>query len=101
VGSFKLDTVGLAAISKSREVDAAMHSIADEILAESQIQVPVDTGALKRSGFVDGSESEYRIGYGDPAGPVDYAKYVEFGTRHMNPQPYLTPAALKRRGVRR
>lgn len=56
--------------------------------------VPVDTGRLKRSievqtekqGFVQRVISD-----------VPYAPYVEFGTRKMHAQPFLTPAAEEER----
>ena len=52
--------------------------------------VPVDTGFLKNSikGDVDRSKA-----VGEVAVTAEYAAYVEYGTRHMAAQPYLTPAA--------
>jgi HK97 gp10 family phage protein len=96
MGHYVIDASAMSQLGS--HVDPEVRRLADEVFAESQTRVPVDTGALKRSGFVDGNDSEYRIGYGDPAGPVDYARYVEFGTSHMDEQPFLTPSALRDRG---
>jgi HK97 gp10 family phage protein len=99
MGGFKLDDAALPAIVRSPEVQSSVGDLADVIFRESQFTVPVDTGMLKASGFVDGDGTSFRVGYGEPGGPVDYAKYVEHGTSHMNAQPFLTPAALRYRGV--
>jgi HK97 gp10 family phage protein len=80
-------------IPKKPEVRAAVKQIAEEILADSQQSVPVDTGELKASGYVEEHGDGFRIGYS-----ADHAGYVEFGTSEMPAQPYLRPAALKRRG---
>jgi hypothetical protein len=48
--------------------------LASEIFADSQIQVPVRTGVLRGSGYVDpSSPDEIDIGYG---GPAPYALWV-------------------------
>lgn len=51
---------------------------------------PVDTGRLRNSitYMVRPSESAVYIGTN-----VEYASYVELGTRHQKAQPYLKPAA--------
>lgn len=61
--------------------------------------VPVDTGRLKASGHVvDSYESDKSVALiydarndsrGDP-----YGRYVEFGTRFMSAQPFVTPAIV-------
>ena len=38
-----------------------------------------------------------RVGAGDAS--VDYAAYVELGTRKMAPQPFLRPSALRARSL--
>ena len=57
---------------------------------------PVDTGRLRASIQMESGR--------DGLGPwvtigtnVEYAPYVEFGTRYMAPQPYLRPAVLMAR----
>lgn len=51
---------------------------------------PVDTGRLRNSitHLVVPDENSVYIGTN-----VEYAPYVELGTRHQKPQPYLKPAA--------
>lgn len=94
MGRYTIDAAATAGMKTMPDVDDAVRDLAEAILRESQALCPVDTGALRASGFVDGHGSEYTVGY-----EKDYAPYVEFGTRHMNPQPYLSPAALKRRSL--
>jgi hypothetical protein len=93
MGRSVLDQAAMADLVRDPAVDRAVHSLADEILAEAQDRSPVATGALRASGFVEGDDSEYRIGF-----DRDYAAEVEFGTDDTTAQPYLTPAALKDRG---
>jgi HK97 gp10 family phage protein len=77
------------------------------IVADAKSACPVDTGKLKASihqvmradGMAvqihadakaegrDGTEADYT-----------YAGYVELGTRHMAPEPYLRPALFRKRG---
>lgn len=57
---------------------------------------PVDTGALRDSithevGDVSGVLT-LRLSAGDER--IDYAKYVELGTRHQQAQPFLRPAVF-------
>ena len=54
---------------------------------------PEDTGALKASGRVepDGPANVNSAVWGDAV--VDYAGFQEFGTEHMEAQPYARPAA--------
>lgn len=56
----------------------------------AQLKCPVDTGNLRGSitHIVDDSEKAVYIGTN-----VEYAPYVELGTRHQAAQPYLRPAA--------
>ena len=52
---------------------------------------PVDTGRLRNSltHAVESGEKSVYIGTN-----VEYAPYVEFGTRRQDPQPYLKPAVM-------
>lgn len=60
--------------------------------------VPVDTGALRRSIRVEVMDDlTLTVWAGDDA--VDYAGYVEYGTRFMAAQPFMTPAALAGEGL--
>ena len=90
---YSIDAAALARIPSEASVDSQVKQLAEQILDEAQGSAPVDTGALRASGFVDGSDSEYTIGF-----DRDYAPYVEMGTGDTEPQPFLTPAATKQRG---
>ena len=64
-----------------------------EIERDAKLNAPVDTGMLRASITSTGSGSEYEIGTN-----LEYAPFVEFGTRDMAAQPFLFPAFEK--GVR-
>ena len=60
-------------------------------MAESYAKAlcPVDTGALRNSiSHAPGGENDMYIGTN-----IEYAPYVELGTRRMAAKPYLRPAA--------
>jgi HK97 gp10 family phage protein len=92
MGRYVIDA-SASALGSHDAIDRQVHDLADAILAEAQGRAPVDTGALRASGFADGADSEYTIGF-----TKDYARYVEFGTSEMDAQPFLTPSALRDRG---
>lgn len=83
-----------AAVAKVQSLAAEeTRKIAHAILADAQRAAPVRTGALRDSGFVeDEGDGEFTIGFF-----AEYARFVEFGTRNQPAQPFLTPAAFKRR----
>lgn len=66
------------------------------ILDLAQSFVPVDTGHLKASLQKGGEENIFEIMGGGLVAVIGtsvlYAVFVEFGTRRMSAQPYLTPA---------
>ena len=64
-----------------------------EIERDAKLNAPVDTGMLRASITSTGSGSEYEIGTN-----IEYAPFVEFGTKYMAAQPFLFPAFEK--GVR-
>lgn len=100
VNAAKLDTAGLVEIRQdNREaiaeaIDQALAAALEEIglVAEGYAKraCPVDTGRLRNSitHIVDEGSKCAVIGTN-----VEYAPYVELGTRHQKPQPYLKPAA--------
>ena len=59
-----------------------------EIIDYAQSIVPVDTGFLRNSAFIQVQPQDVLIGFEAP-----YASYVEFGTYKMAAQPYMLPAA--------
>ena len=73
-----------------RAVEAAERELqlsALEVEAKAKQNAPVDTGMLRGSITSTGSGSEYEIGTN-----LEYAPFVEFGTRYMAAQPFLLPA---------
>ena len=61
-----------------------------EIERDAKLNAPVDTGTLRASITSTGSGSEYEIGTN-----LEYAPFVEYGTRYMAAQPFLFPAFEK------
>jgi HK97 gp10 family phage protein len=71
---------------------------AAEIQAEAKNRVPVDTGALLETIRVEGPINGDPLAYEVVAGKsrsVEYAGFIEFGTRYMRAQPFLIPAFAK------
>jgi hypothetical protein len=93
MGRYVVDKAAVAAIPREPAVDRAIQELAGTMLIEARSKVPVKTGALRASGFVDGGNSEYTVGFDE-----SYAAEVEFGTDDSKAQPYLTPATLRSRG---
>lgn len=72
-----------------KQVQDEITYTAQEIRGDSINRVPVDTGRLKKSAFVNMK----RNGLGAEIGHrTNYAAFVEFGTTKQKPQPYLMPA---------
>lgn len=66
-----------------------------EILNDTRIACPVNTGRLRSSYQSSGVQKDARGMYVQVGTNVDYAAFVEFGTRNTRPQPHLRPAFLK------
>lgn len=60
---------------------------AELVLARAKSICPVDTGTLQASIVKEAIDNGNRVG-----SRVDYAGYVEHGTRYQHAQPYLRPA---------
>ena len=58
---------------------------------EAKMLAPVKTGNLRRSIHTEWSATPTR-GEARVGPSVDYAPYLEFGTRYMHPRPFLRPA---------
>lgn len=57
-------------------------------IAASEGEAPnTDTGALVKSIAIEGNGDNWFVGSG-----LDYAEYLELGTKNMRPRPWLTPA---------
>jgi len=84
-----------------RHIDAAigklLASVADDIVGDAQIFVPVESGDLHDTIRAEPvSDRHIRVVAGDE--DVNYAAHVELGTTRMDPQPYLRPATYRKRG---
>lgn len=69
------------------DVSDLLEQLGVDIEASATAACPVDTGHLRDSLEHEVDGDTLRVGTN-----VDYAAYVEEGTRHMAPQPYLRPA---------
>ena len=89
----------------NRALAEALEEIAEKIRDDAKNLAPVDTGALRKSIRV---EKEGKLQFSVVAGgggvvnpktgrEVDYAGFVEFGTRRMSPKPYMQPALERNR----
>jgi HK97 gp10 family phage protein len=67
---------------------------AERTLELAQSEVPVDTGALKASGHIEGGgmTAGYFVVYDTP-----YATFVHYGTRKMRANPWLLRASERAR----
>lgn len=66
---------------------------AESVARKARRLVPVDTGALKESIAVELNRRTGSASVTVGNAQVDYAPFVEYGTRHTAAQPFLTPAA--------
>ena len=83
----KFPQIAAALPDKTR---AVVRKASFDVEGQAKSRVPVDTGALKNSistEFEDGGLT------GVIAPHMEYATFVEFGTKRMSAQPYMTPAA--------
>ena len=67
--------------------DAFLNAVGELAVGYAQDIVPVDTGALHDS--IDYEIDGHRVEIGSG---LDYASFVECGTRYQRAQPYLRPA---------
>ena len=66
-----------------------------QIVRQAKKLCPVDTGNLRsaiRAGKIEGGGVEITAGGSGKTKDVNYAVYVEYGTRNMPAQPYFRPA---------
>jgi HK97 gp10 family phage protein len=79
-----------------RRASSTVRYFALVILDLAQTWCPVDTGHLKNSLQPGGEDNVFEFEDGGLVAVVGtsvlYAVFVEFGTRNMRAQPYLTPA---------
>ena len=76
-----------------RAADKRTFLIAQSVMSDARSRTPLKTGRLRAGWAVAKvADAEYIV-----SNPVRYAKYVEFGTRKMQPQPMLGPALIRAR----
>jgi hypothetical protein len=73
------------------EADKIIEDEAEFIFAQSQREVPVDTGMLQRSGSHEHVRLKSTVGYNTP-----YAQFVHDGTSMVEGRPYLAGPAESR-----
>lgn len=98
MGCFSLtgiELIGFKSLNKKlqqlEELDKKIEIIALMVEKEAKELCPVRTGRLRAS-IHAGKENKYTHYVGTN---VEYAPFVEFGTRKMRAQPYLRPAVKK------
>ncbi len=72
-----------------RMARTAVQNTAKDIVKGAQQRVPVDTGHLKASISYERLDEHAAL----VMVKAHYGHFVEYGTRHMGAQPFLTPAA--------
>lgn len=75
------------------DVTDLLEQLGSEIEADARAVCPVDTGRLRDSLEHEVNGDTLRVGTN-----VEYAVYVEEGTRYMEAEPYLRPALFRVRG---
>lgn len=91
-------------VAFKKSLEDALNKAAEDGKERAKHLVPVDTGSLKRSIrrerhawpakniIYTGIRAGGYIRHPLTGRYVDYAGYVEYGTRHQRPQPFLRPA---------
>jgi len=69
--------------------DRLLDLMSEDVLQVSKDEAPVDTGNLQASIRMEKDYSEKIASVGSD---LDYALFVEYGTRYQEAQPYLRPA---------
>lgn len=72
----------------------ALARLGQEVVNIAKFLVPVDTGRLRSSITFQMSTLDSRPAV-EVGTNVEYAPFVEFGTRYMRAQPYLIPALIR------
>lgn len=97
-GNLPLGAKALKTMSKKsrKVVGTNLMKVASEILRDATYNAPAQSGALRRSGrIVRRGDFEVEVGFGGRGTAVDYAIFVELGTRHQAPKLYLKRAVDK------
>lgn len=83
----KMNKLPQASQAVREGVATALEKFALDVEAQATVNTPVDTGTLKNSLSTEISDTSIRLHWAAP-----YAAYVEFGTRHMEGQHFVTDA---------
>lgn len=78
-------------LESAHEIEKLGHDVANR----AKVYAPVDTGRLRSSIAIQGKGTDGNGSFVDVGTRVKYAAFVEFGTRYMNPQPFMRPALLE------
>ncbi len=74
------------------DIDTRMRMAGQAVVARAQTLAPIRTGHLRSSiGYIYRQQDHTLQIYADAM----YAIFVEYGTRHMRPRPYIRPALLE------
>lgn len=79
---------------KSVSAEITKETLEDTVDIAKQI-VPVDTGSLRDSIAYEMDGPSSGVAFADK----EYAQFVEYGTIHMGPQPFMTPAGEAARSL--
>ena len=82
--------LGKAPAETTRKASRAVRKAALDIERGAKTRAPVDTGNLKNSISVTLGNTGLTAEIGPTA---HYGVFLEYGTRHMSPRPYMGPAA--------
>lgn len=77
-----------------REVDRYVRTLANSIMSDARSATPVRTGQLRNAWRTvrSGEFARYRV-----LNDTEYARFVEYGTRHMAPAAMLGQAVARHR----
>ena len=79
----------------SKIVSSYLDKVAKAVVADAKRNAPVKTGPLRDS-IQSKREGDTIYVYSD----IEYAKYIELGTRYMTPKPFLRTAGRNRRNYK-
>jgi HK97 gp10 family phage protein len=88
--------------AKGTDMERAMQQAVMLVMRDAKVLAPVDTGRLRASIVPDVQVVEGDIVQGVVGSNVEYAPFVEYGTRKMGGRPYIGKAfALNRDRIKR
>lgn len=93
MGNFRIEDHSAEVIAaKDAAVERALEAIGQQAVGYAKLLAPVDTGRLRNSMTHEVRADEDSVYVGTN---VEYAPYVELGTRRSKAQPFLRPAIEK------